>query len=138
MAITYLKNIGVILVCDYENMLPPEMEKRRPVVVLARASTDLCVVVPLSTTVPRVMKPWHYNLALERPLPRPYTALSMWAKCDMVNTVSFKRLSFLRSGKDALGKRILDIRKLPDKDFHGIQLCVASAIFPCPVDFLRE
>ena len=75
------------------------MVKRRPIVVISRTETHarrLCTVIPLSTTAPKVLAPWH--IALERdPLHRSKTEKSVWAKCDMIYTVSFDRLELPRS-----------------------------------------
>lgn len=85
-----------VLICDFDRggFVPPEMVKRRPVIVISRADTHgrgLCTVVPLSTTAPFPVHPWHYpmpHLAL-----RGWQAKAMiWAKADMLCTVAFDRL----------------------------------------------
>lgn len=70
------------------------MVKRRPVVVISRHEThgrNLCTVVPLSTTAPAPPRSWHH--------PLPHLAVigwnakaPIWAKCDMICTVSTERL----------------------------------------------
>lgn len=86
---------GEILICDFDDVARgAEMIKRRPVVVVSRHEThhrQLCTVVPLSTTSPDVPRSWHHAM--------PHLSVigwiakaPMWAKCDMVTTVSFERL----------------------------------------------
>ena len=54
MALKYPPKVGTLWICDFNTgFKPPEMIKRRPVVVISpRRSTELCTIVPLSTTVP--------------------------------------------------------------------------------------
>ena len=96
MALPYLPKRGEILICDFDDVaLGAEMVKRRPVVVVSRKDTHrsrLCTVVPLSTTAPDPVQAWH--------LPLPHISVTgwvaantMWAKCDMLATVSHDRLN---------------------------------------------
>lgn len=71
------------------------MIKRRPVVVVSRHDahrSKLCLVVALSTTPPDNVKGWHYHM--------PHLRVAgwsadegVWAKCDMIATVSLERLN---------------------------------------------
>lgn len=71
------------------------MIKRRPVVVVSRHETHnrkLCTVVPISTTPPHPVHAWHHRMPHLRI--SGWTATDvMWAKCDMLATVSFDRLN---------------------------------------------
>lgn len=85
-----------MLICDFDDSAPgAEMVKRRPVVVVSRHETHnrrLCCVVPLSTTAPVPPRSWHHavpNLHIAGWTP----AGVIWAKCDMLATVSFERLN---------------------------------------------
>lgn len=93
--------IGEVLRCDYRDLIDPEMSKVRLVVVVSPKFLDrpnLCTVVPLSTTPPRV--PVGYHVQLDRdPHPESLPGTIVWAKCDMVMTVSFARLSAIWHGK---------------------------------------
>lgn len=64
------------------------------------------------------MQRWHYELSA-CPLPYEPTETRVWAKCDMITTVSFDRLDKpyqkRRSGRDYL------TIKLPDADMEGIR-----------------
>lgn len=106
MALPYLPKQGEILICDFDDSaVGAEMVKRRPVVVISRHDahrSQLCAVVALSTTPPEIVKSWHYHM--------PHLRVSgwsaedgVWAKCDMLATVSLKRLNKpyikLRSGR---------------------------------------
>lgn len=137
MAINYPPKIGTLLFCNFHGTVFPEMDKKRPVLVLASISNSLCIVVPLSTSPPLPQRAWHYQLHTPEPLPAPYDSEYHWIKGDMVGTVSFSRLSLPLRGKDKFGKRIYDIRIVADKDLQEVRRCVAAAVFPHGVDFLE-
>ena len=55
---------GEVLICDFSGTVPPEIYKRRPVVVLTpglRRVNRLLTVVPLSTTAPNPAQLWQQN-----------------------------------------------------------------------------
>jgi uncharacterized protein YifN (PemK superfamily) len=130
MAIKYRPAPGAILLCDFQGNIQPEINKKRPVIVLASVSPGLCIVVPLSTTEPFPLQKWHYLLSTPDPLPPPYDAQEHWVKGDMVNTISFARLSFPFRSKDSRGKRIYDYKNVSAEDMCRILSCVARAVFP--------
>ena len=121
----FYPSIGAVLHCDYRGLIDPEMKKVRLVVVVSPKFLDranLCTVVPLSTTPP--LKPDGYHVKLDRdPHPTSAPGTLVWAKCDMVTTVSFERLSAVWDGKtdgrrnyvalSVSGKELGDIR-------HGV------------------
>ncbi|WP_155740060.1 type II toxin-antitoxin system PemK/MazF family toxin [Pandoraea pnomenusa] len=96
MPLPYHPKRGEVLVCDFSTgFRAPEMVKIRPVIVMSSKeshSRRLCTVVPISTTSPKPVKSWHHNL-LPFAIPGWECADPMWAKCDMVQTVSFDRLN---------------------------------------------
>lgn len=108
MALRYPPHPGALLMCDFNTGFePPEMTKRRPVVVISprpKTLAGLCTVVPLSTVAPNPVKPFHHLMAAGS-LPPELGARDSWAKCDMVCTVSLRRLDWV-SGRKAL--RVLD------------------------------
>lgn len=134
MAILYPPDVGMLLLCDFRGTIPPEMNKKRPVVILAAAVSRLCVVVPLSTSHPGDVRPWHYELLTPDPLPAPYSATRQWVKGDMVSTVSYDRLFLPFVGKDAQNKRIYANKRVSAEDLERIRLCVASVICPNLID----
>ncbi|HEX8447058.1 MAG TPA: type II toxin-antitoxin system PemK/MazF family toxin [Sphingomonas sp.] len=107
MALLYHPNPGDILLCDYgTGFVAPEMVKRRPVVILSprlRRRNGLVAVVPLSTTAPTVVEAYHCRIMLAQPLPAPFDAPEMWAKCDMIATVSLARLDRFREPRGPTG-----------------------------------
>lgn len=122
----FYPKLGHVLICDFAtDFVPPEMVKRRPVVVISKPETHdrrLCTVVPLSTTAPSPIKPWHHLLKTN-PLPDSFAYKEVWAKCDMLYTVSFSRLDKLhrktRNGREYLAPR-LDADDL-NSILHGVR-----------------
>lgn len=97
---------GEVLQCDYDGLVHPEMDKVRCVVVISPkfvARPDLCTVIPLSTTAPTTPLAYHVLMDYD-PHPRP-CGDPVWAKCDMLMTVSFSRLSGFWVGRDEAGRR---------------------------------
>lgn len=99
MAIFYPK-CGNVLICDFDGYIFPEIVKRRPVVVISPngiVRKDLCTIVPLSTTPPDEIRAYHYLLK-GNPIPGS-SELVVWAKCDLVATVCYKRLDRIQVGR---------------------------------------
>src|SRR3546814_44721 len=93
MGISYHPDLGEALWCDYTG-IKPEMVKRRLAVVLtprACQRAGLATVIPISCTPPEVTRPWHVKLSRD-PYPKGNKE-EVCAKCDMLNVVSFERLS---------------------------------------------
>ena len=110
---------------------PPEMIKRRPCVILSpelQGRGMLAAIVPLSTTPPTEVMPWHALLSFDPPLPAPYDRPQMWLKADIVLTVAFHRLRLLHVGKDDGGPRVYDVRVLSPGDFARVQACVKAGL----------
>ena len=124
--------IGAIVRVDLsEGFSPPEMGKRRPAIVMSPAlpgRNQLCCIVPLSTTSPTVVQPYHYLLELDPPLPHPYSDPVMWVKADMIMSVAFHRLQLLFHGKDKSGQRIYDRRVLNAHQIKAIRACIRYAL----------
>lgn len=116
----YIKT-GHVLICDFERgFVPPEMVKIRPVVVISRSSTHdngLCTIVPLSTTPPPNVKPWHIQLKQD-PTPHLNSGKQVWAKCDMLYTVSHGRLN--KPHSKVAGKREYLTLKVSADDLNAI------------------
>jgi uncharacterized protein YifN (PemK superfamily) len=131
MAMKYHPEIGTIVICDFRGFVEPEMVKRRPVVIVSprlRNRDRLCTVVPLSTTEPKPIMPYHYKLKLDQPLPSPYNSPFHWVKGDMFATVSFDRLFLPFAGKDAKGQRQYVIKVVEEIDLRNIRECMLHAI----------
>jgi mRNA interferase MazF len=107
MALMYYPKQGEILLCNYNTgFVAPEMTKMRPVVVVSprlRRRADLVTVVPLSTTAPQNVEPYHCAIELMNALPPPFDSPNMWAKCDMISTIAHSRLDRFKAGRKAVG-----------------------------------
>lgn len=122
---------GTIVRVDLsQGFRPPEMVKRRPVVVLSppiKGRQQLCTVVPLSTKAPKPVLPHHMQITLDPPLPHPYAGPTMWLKGDIVLTVAFHRLRLLFDSKQQ-GQRVYDVRVLEPSVFNDIKACVRAGV----------
>lgn len=125
MPLTFHPPPGTIVICDYgSGFVPPEMVKTRPVVIVSprfRRRANLCTVVPLSTTAPDPVEPYHHPLS-----PGAYPPAAgrpMWAKCDMLATVALARLDRVN-----LGKRNYTTFTMPAEDMKGIRRGVLHAL----------
>lgn len=109
----------MILTCDFDRggFLPPEMVKRRRVVVL-RVFANTALVVPLSATEPIRMEPYHATLD-----PAGYGSITLrvWAKADMLAHVSLDRLDRV----NVRGRNFTE--RLKEPDFTRILVAVAHA-----------
>jgi uncharacterized protein YifN (PemK superfamily) len=109
MTITFHPTPGAILVCCYDpGFKEPEMVKTRLCVVITprlRRREGLCTVVPLSTTEPQHVEDYHYRMELERSPPKPWEGTVKWAKCDMLATVAYHRLTPIGVGRSPDGTR---------------------------------
>jgi mRNA interferase MazF len=128
MPIKFHPRVGEVLNCDYRGLIYPEMDKPRPVVVVSPDDFKrdyLCTVVPLSTTPPPHIEKYHYVFERD-PCLSPGTA-KVWAKCDMIMTVSFQRLSGQWNEK-VDGKRVYIKSYLTDEEMSCIRKCILYAV----------
>jgi uncharacterized protein YifN (PemK superfamily) len=132
MALLYHPRTGEILICKYpQDMKVPEMVKTRPVVVISpklKRRSNLVTIVPLSSTPPNFILPYHYQITLDNPLPSPWDNNPFWAICDHLMTVGFDRLDLIRLGKDQTGKRRYYQHLLDIEDLEGIRKGVLQAL----------
>jgi mRNA interferase MazF len=131
MAINFHPAIGTIVACDFNGLNTPEMTKRRPVIIISprfRNRDSLCTIVPISTTPPSKVMPYHYKLILDPPLPKPYNNPICWVKGDMIYTLATERMHMLFIGKDENGKRIYDNRIVEACDLIKIQKCILHGL----------
>ena len=123
---------GTILLCDYSGFRPPEMIKRRPVVVISPRlphRDHLCAVVPLSTTAPGRNVPYVCRLELAIGLPPPFDGERLcWAKADMVATVGFGRLDLFRTGRDVTRRRQYLHPRLSAADLQRVRAAVLHGL----------
>ena len=96
MPLTFYPRAGVVLMCDFEGYVAPEMVKKRPVIVVSPRHLErsgLHTVVPMSTTPPNEARPYHLRLTKN---PMPNSLGDVWVKCDMVATVRTERLDRIK------------------------------------------
>jgi mRNA interferase MazF len=129
MPITFHPRPGNVLICDFgTGFKPPEMVKRRPVVVISRSYQELVTVVPLSTTEPRPIEKWHVELR-DTSLPVSLRKKRHWAKCDVVTTVAFWRLDRVCVGRHpTTGKRLYVSYIVCPEDLTAIQTAVLHGL----------
>lgn len=129
MALPYLPHQGEILICDFDDSaLGAEMVKRRPVVVVSRHDahrSQLCCVAALSTTPPQPPKAWHYFMPHLR-VTGWSAEQGVWAKCDMLATVSLQRLNKPHV-KHRSGRQYIS-HSLADEDMAAVLRCIRSYI----------
>jgi len=124
----FLCRAGDVLRCDFHGLIVPEMVKVRDVVVVAphHQNRQLVTIIPLSTTAPETVQPYHYKLP-KNPRPGKLPTKPVWAKCDMLYTLSTDRLSMYYERTRRGGRRLLSLQ-LPAGDFDAIRRCVAFAL----------
>jgi len=141
MAINFTPKVGQVLECNYGNYtkdtegkvisgfdfhIPPEMVKNRLVVVLNGRLGGGCLVVPLSTTYDKekTAKKIHVEVDKEEIQALSYfDQQTRWAKADLIQQVSMKRLNRPRRADRGDAEITLD-RALVEK----IQRAVIKAI----------
>ena len=131
MAITYHPKPGAVFVCNYQTgFQEPEIVKTRLCVVITprlRKRDGLCTVVPLSTTDPASVEDYHVRLAFDLELPRPWDGPAKWAKCDMLATVGYQRLSPIGIGRAPDGRRRYIYPHLTADDLKRVRCGVLCA-----------
>ncbi|MFP4146587.1 MAG: type II toxin-antitoxin system PemK/MazF family toxin [Halorhodospira sp.] len=134
MPVQYHPKPGQILMCDFSGLQPPEMVKKRPVVIFTpelAGRAKLVTVVPLSSTRPDPIRPYHLQLP-NRELPQLgwFQENETWLKGDMLYTVALRRLDLVRLGKrdPETGKRRYFQRRLGQELRREIEVCVLNGL----------
>jgi mRNA interferase MazF len=136
LALQYHPKRGTVILVRFDGAFRvPEMVKPRPCVVISpkmKSRQDLCTVVPLSTTAPAEIAPYHTEIDLEFDLPAPWTSRRCWVKGDMIYSVGFYRADLFRVGRRSEGRRDYLTETLSDVTFAKVQACVLAGlgIFP--------
>ena len=113
--ITFVPQRGQVLICDYDmaGVVPPEMRKKRRVVVVSPRSRNhrhgqgpgRCIVVPFSASMPAVVTnaevPFAGNIYRSLTVPT-------WAICSAVESVSHARLDRVAVGTAFLSEELSD------------------------------
>lgn len=128
MTLPYQPKEGEVVKCDFNKMAPirPEMVKHRDVIVIAQHKHNprLVTVIPLSTTEPRPERAYHYRMPKN---PRPGSDVTVWAKCDMIYTVSIERLDGFYKKTRRQSRQPIEVYLSTD-DFAAIKKRVAIAL----------
>lgn len=123
MALKIHPKAGMVLHCDFRGYILPEIVKRRPVVIVSPNHLNrpgLFTVVPLSTTAPSPVCPYHYRL---KGNPIPGEAAVVWAKCDLVASVCLERLDRIK-----IARGTYQIGYVSMDQVREIRLGVASSL----------
>lgn len=109
MALRFAPKLGTIVLVNFDKgFVPPEMVKKRLAVIISpdiKERGKLVTVVPLSTTEPVKVMPYHFRFSIPFELPAYWSSKECWVKGDMINAVSFDRCDLLLLGKSSDGKR---------------------------------
>lgn len=125
MALNFYPRAGQIFVCDFSDFKAPEITKKRPVIVISPKlphRSELAAIVPISTTAPRHLLPFVYQLS------RNYTPwgepdVTCWAKCDLVMNVALDRLSAFK-----VDRRKYIYPTLSPEDLSGVRRAVLAGL----------
>jgi len=131
MPIQFHPKPGTLLFCDFgTGFRPPEIVKKRPVVVLSKSHQQLATVVPISTTTPIRIEEWHHQLDPKSiPQGMRQGSLPHWAKCDIIMTVGFWRLDRVKTGKHpTTGKRMFVTHVICREDLIAIRRAVSKVL----------
>ena len=109
--------------CNFFGYVAPEIIKARPIVILSPQHIErhkLYTVIPLSTTAPDPVEKYHHKLAKD---PIPNSNVEVWAKCDMISTVSVDRLDRFKVGRGAYKTSAISA-----EDLDAIRVCIRYAL----------
>jgi uncharacterized protein YifN (PemK superfamily) len=107
---------NTIVWCDFQGFMVPEIIKKRPVIIIKKHKQNqkLVYVLPISLTVPEVVKPYHYKLP-EDFSEKYFKKGDHYVKIDLIYTVSIERLALV---KMKTGERVLPV--LEDRCFDEV------------------
>ena len=132
-SIAFAPRRGMILMCDFDmaGIVPPEMRKKRRVVVVSPSSYNRrhgtgpgrCLVVPFSASEPPVLT------AADIPFPAGvYRSLTVptWAICSAMGSVSHARLDRVAAGSSFISESLseVDMRMVEDGIRHAAGLAL--------------
>jgi len=89
---------GDVYMCDFSGYVPPEIVKLRRVIIVSppNPGARIALVVPVSTTRPRILTALHVELPGGH-VYRCFTGASeVWVKSDLIAHVRFDRLDRVR------------------------------------------
>jgi len=104
------------------------MIKRRLCVVVSpklKRRDNLVSVVPLSESAPEPEQAWHFKVDL---VSKSWGNGPRWAKCDMIATVGYRRLSRPHYRHEVTGARMFERLALSPPDLAALKAGVAVAL----------
>lgn len=107
------------------------MIKTRPCIVISKPikhRPNLVTVVPLSTTPPNPVMPYHCEIEIEFELPRRWSSRSCWVKGDMIYSLSFERVDLFNLGRGKDGRRVYQTATVSRDIFASVRKCVLSGL----------
>ena len=132
MALKFHPQPGAVLLCDYATGFKvPEMVKIRPVIIVSprfRERPGLSTVVPLSTTPPIPVMPYHCEVSPTPVAPPPYDTGTVWAKADMVATISQDRLKPFHYRPTPGAQRKYVYPTITADELDAVRHCVCEAL----------
>lgn len=136
--------LGDIVMCEFPDCFgPPEMVKTRAVIVISPRRQNECglaTVVPLSNSAPEKVCDHHCQIPVKL-LPKHLQATggARWAKCDMLYTLSTKRLFLVSRGRDPqTKKRVYDTARIDLEHIQAVRRCISAALVISPDIFLTN
>jgi uncharacterized protein YifN (PemK superfamily) len=114
-----------VWMCDFDGFVVPEMVKERRVIIISprHHGAGVALVVPVSTTGPRAIRPVHIRLPGGATYECFSGASEVWVKADLVAHVRFERLSRVRINY----REIRTVRIRPEH-FERVQCGVLRAL----------
>lgn len=85
-------------------------------------------MVPLSTTPPDTIEPYHTVVRIDPPLPPPFSSGTAWAKCDMIQAVSFERLHLIAEPRGADGRRVYRTGTISSTDLKSVLKAIIGGL----------
>lgn len=116
---------GSVLVADFRGFVPPELTKKRPVIVISPRlphRSGLVAIVPISTTASRVDLPYVHKLSRNY-APWGDPTDETWAKCDLVMNIGLARLSAFK-----VDRRKYVSPRISPEDLAGVRQAVLNGL----------
>jgi uncharacterized protein YifN (PemK superfamily) len=132
LALKYHPKQGTLVLVHFDRAFKqPEMVKSRPCIVISKRikqRPNLVTVVPLSTTPPDPVMPYHCEIEIDLDLPPRWRAKTCWVKGDMIYSLSFERVNLFNLGRGEDGRRRYQTSTISQDSFDKVQNCVRAAL----------
>ena len=132
MALRYHPKQGTIVLVRFDKAFKqPEMVKSRPCIVISKRikqRPNLVTVVPLSTTEPNPVMPYHCKIPVEMELPKRWNATHCWVKGDVIYALNFERVDLFNLGRGTDGRRMYQTKTVSEETFAHVKRCVLAGL----------